>query len=327
MRWSIIRLIWARELRDQLRDRRTLFMVAVLPLLIYPVLGFAVLQFALGFSEKKSFVGIRAPAGTEFPEHSRDGKGKDYPPLFINKDGRFTFAGKLSPAKADGMAAQARLEIFSLEGDGPANPEREKPQLILSAARDFYSLLEKAETADEVPALTIEWDKEDDYARLALERLKPLVEAWKGELRRARLGHKGLPSRFDEPFDIHTPKAVVSQGGLFDLLVRIFPFMLVMWSLAGALYPAVDLCAGEKERGTMETLLISPAGREEIVWGKFLTIWVFSAGTALLNLASMGLTTWQFSARAGAPVSRMKVNGPWPLSLARTRMCLVSASR
>ena len=86
----------------------------------------------------------------------------------------------------------------------------------------------------------------------------------------------------------------MSEGRtILDMLVRIFPFMLVMWSLAGALYPAVDLCAGEKERGTMETLLISPAGREEIVWGKFLTIWVFSAATALLNLASMGLTTWR----------------------------------
>src|SRR5207302_1745096 len=65
-------------------------------------------------------------------------------------------------------------------------------------------------------------------------------------------------------------------------------------SLAGALYPAVDLCAGEKERGTMETLLITPAGREEIVLGKFLTIWVFSAASALFNLVSMGLATWQF---------------------------------
>src|SRR5262245_42879803 len=67
-----------------------------------------------------------------------------------------------------------------------------------------------------------------------------------------------------------------------------------MWSLAGALYPAVDLCAGEKERGTMETLLISPASREEIVWGKFLTIWVFSTGTALLNLVSLAVTTAVF---------------------------------
>ncbi|MBI3823690.1 MAG: CPBP family intramembrane metalloprotease [Planctomycetes bacterium] len=46
----------------------------------------------------------------------------------------------------------------------------------------------------------------------------------------------------------------------------------------------------------METLLITPAGREEIVLGKFLTIWVFSSATALLNLLSMGITTAQFSA-------------------------------
>src|SRR5262249_52817909 len=88
---------------------------------------------------------------------------------------------------------------------------------------------------------------------------------------------------------------------LFDLAAKILPVILVMWSLAGALYPAVDLCAGEKERGTMETLIISPASREEIVWGKFLTIWVFSAATALLNLLSMGLTTWQFTLWSNLP--------------------------
>ena len=108
-----------------------------------------------------------------------------------------------------------------------------------------------------------------------------------------------LPPHFDNPVQIVDPDAAKSSGkqaaeGLFEMLVRIIPFMIVMWSLAGALYPAVDLCAGEKERGTMETLLISPAGREEIVVGKFLTIWFFSGLTALLNLLSLGATTWQF---------------------------------
>src|SRR5262249_19265365 len=91
---------------------------------------------------------------------------------------------------------------------------------------------------------------------------------------------------------------------LYETILRVFPFVLVMWCLAGALYPAVDVCAGEKERGTMETLLISPTSREEIVWGKFLTIWVFSAATALLNLLSMGLTTWLFSRAAPNDVFR-----------------------
>ncbi len=57
---------------------------------------------------------------------------------------------------------------------------------------------------------------------------------------------------------------------------RLFPFLLVIMSLTGAFYPAVDLCAGEKERGTMETLLISPASRAEIVLGKFLTVMLAS---------------------------------------------------
>src|SRR5687767_8306260 len=68
MRWSIIRLIWWRELRDQLRDRRTLFMIAGLPLILYPILGFCVLTFALQFFTKPSRVGIpRSPDGAVFP--------------------------------------------------------------------------------------------------------------------------------------------------------------------------------------------------------------------------------------------------------------------
>src|SRR5262245_28615843 len=58
MRWSIIGIIFFRELRDQLRDRRTIFMVAVLPLLLYPVLGMAVLQFAAGAGDKGTVIGI-----------------------------------------------------------------------------------------------------------------------------------------------------------------------------------------------------------------------------------------------------------------------------
>ena len=63
MRWSIIRLIWLRDLRDQLRDRRTLFMIAGLPLLLYPVLGTAVLGLAMSFGEQPSVIGVVRPAG------------------------------------------------------------------------------------------------------------------------------------------------------------------------------------------------------------------------------------------------------------------------
>src|SRR5439155_7211968 len=88
-----------------------------------------------------------------------------------------------------------------------------------------------------------------------------------------------------QPVDVATR---AESGG--SVWARLFPFLLVMMALTGAFYPAIDLCAGEKERGTMETLLISPASRTEIVLGKFLTVFLASVATALLNLASMGLT-------------------------------------
>src|SRR5262249_28051534 len=67
MRWSIIRLIWFRELRDQLRDRRTILMIAVLPLLLYPILGMAVLQIGAGFGERSSLVGLVGAARLPAP--------------------------------------------------------------------------------------------------------------------------------------------------------------------------------------------------------------------------------------------------------------------
>ena len=74
---------------------------------------------------------------------------------------------------------------------------------------------------------------------------------------------------------------------LRDVLVKVIPFLLVMWMLTGSIYPAIDMTAGEKERGTMETLLISPAERSEIVFGKFFAVVAMGFGTAVWNVALM----------------------------------------
>jgi len=98
--------------------------------------------------------------------------------------------------------------------------------------------------------------------------LTPLVNVWTDELRQVRLARHGLAEPFLTAFEIILPEepaaAHTPRDRNADLLLRLFPLMLVMWSLAGALYPAIDVCAGEKERGTMETLLITPAARGKL---------------------------------------------------------------
>ena len=102
---------------------------------------------------------------------------------------------------------------------------------------------------------------------------------------------------------------------------KILPFVLLIWALTGAFYPAVDLCAGEKERGTLETLLSSPAERSEIVLGKLLTVMLFSMATAMLNLVSMGVTGRSCSARCRTWARRRR----WPSRLAAVALVPVSA--
>jgi sodium transport system permease protein len=88
--------------------------------------------------------------------------------------------------------------------------------------------------------------------------------------------------------------------------------------MTGAFYPAVDLCAGEKERGTLETLLSCPASRLEIVWGKLLTVMTFSMSTSLLNLISMGITgqfvVGQLQALSGSAGGGLEI-GPPPVQV------------
>jgi sodium transport system permease protein len=63
MRWSNLYVIFRREVRDQIRDRRTLFMIFVLPILLYPILGIGVTKFAMALEQKPRVVIV---VGTEY---------------------------------------------------------------------------------------------------------------------------------------------------------------------------------------------------------------------------------------------------------------------
>jgi sodium transport system permease protein len=362
MDWSTVRLIWLRELRDQLRDRRTLFMIVVLPLVLYPLLGFSVAGIVQGLAQQRTMVGVVNPGAlpqTVDEESERSGRalgswlattplspvgpadwlsaswtyfhlnskgvGQGYPALLVQRDGKPTYnfapafvepsddsepLGVRDLGSADDEETSASLEKISANPDHAgvwldelAHRQTELSRsefdvdVILVVQPDFAARLERGEH----PAINV-IARRRDSSRQLLRRVNSTLERWRNRLREVSLTRRGLPPSDDAPVQLIEPiqaqrAAKVATPAILDLMARLAPFLLVMWSLTGALYPAVDLCAGEKERGTMETLLISPAGRGEIVYGKFLAIWVFSAATALLNLVSIGITVWRFTAK------------------------------
>ena len=130
----------------------------------------------------------------------------------------------------------------------------------------------------------------DEPSQITYYRVREVLDRWKRGIVDARTKKDKLPQGYAQPIQVTGMDLATRQEVGGSVWSKIFPFLLVIMSLTGAFYPAVDLCAGEKERGTMETLLISPATRGEIVMGKFLTVMLASVTTAVLNLVSMGLT-------------------------------------
>jgi len=321
MHSATIRLIARREMLDLLRDRRTVFMIFLLPVALYPLLGVFGLLFALGSTEQKSRLGVEgaeylpqpsSPAGPRTRMLTAmawlsaapgtggglerllgaaalslaDERQFDFPPLLID--------GQISPALSNVPGQPVRsIVVVPLDGDGEAALADDRIDVLLKVPADFSRRLEAGGRS----RLELRTRDGDERSRLAERRLRIGLDRWQAQVKSVRLLRCGLPADFDEPFAVRRPQddhEPLKQVGdeLSDMMGRFFPFLLIMWSLAGALHPAIDATAGEKERGTLETLLLSPASRGEIVCGKFVAIWMFSALTALWNLLWLGGAAW-----------------------------------
>ena len=92
------------------------------------------------------------------------------------------------------------------------------------------------------------------------------------------------------------------------LLSKLLPLIVVVMIMLGAFYPAIDITAGERERGTLETILSAPVSRYDLMTGKVLAVATLSAVTGLLNMTSMSLTMIEGVRLVGAAAS---VTIPW----------------
>ncbi len=312
MQWKNVRLIFRREMRDQLRDRRTLFMIAVLPILFYPLLGVSFFQIAQFLREHPSRVLILGYEGT----------GGNLPEL-IRQDRFAVASGEPS------SATSVQLELLPLtrlafvrRGEWPDddNLTAEQSKIVNRQIRalmnrygceaavcfppGFFKELESypvrfrnhARKASQkpppaVPRPLLVYDDSSDKKVLAHARVDRALTDWSAQVGQESLAASNLSQWAARPIEFSRFDLAEDADKInVSLWSKILPFVLLIWAVTGAFYPAIDLCAGEKERGTLETLLTSPARRGEIVLGKLFTVMLFSITTAILNLVAMAIT-------------------------------------
>jgi sodium transport system permease protein len=285
MSWTNVKLIYFRELRDQLRDRRTLFTIFVLPLMLYPLLGMSVFQVQQFLKEHDSRVRIiGAEALPDEPKLIEDGK----------------FAVALAPEAQTRLLvleviSASRDSLAQLRSDAEADIRAGKCDVVVFFPSDFARRLAAfrsagPQEADDVPRPEIVQSTASDKSKVAADRVDAILRNWREAIVAENLRQSNLPAAAARPFELVSTDVAEEVRRRAAFWSKILPFVLMIWALTGAFYPAIDLCAGEKERGTLETLLSSPAARGEIVWGKLLTVMTFSMATSLLNLASMTAT-------------------------------------
>jgi sodium transport system permease protein len=322
MSWSNVKLIFLRELRDQLRDRRTLFTIVVLPLLLYPLLGMCFLQVQQFLKEHDSRV--RIVGAEHLPAE---------PALLV--DGRFSL-------EVTGKHERDLLEVeVADEGSSDLEELRIAAQSDIAAGLcdvvvyfppDFAARLaefrqaqptggpaasDSAEDASgSVPEPLVFLDSASEKSKIARTRVEDVLRRWRETMVENNLRESRVPVAAVRPFELKQDDVAEDSRRRAALWSKILPFIVMVWALTGAFYPAIDLCAGEKERGTLETLLSSPAQRGEIVWGKLLTVMTFSMATALLNLAiTTGMATFVITRLEVMGAANLRVQvGPPPLA-------------
>jgi sodium transport system permease protein len=250
-----IRIVYGKELLDSLRDRRTLISMIVVPVFVMPLL-------MLGFGLTAAVVVNR--------EHKQTAR-------------IMVLGAEHSPQTAAGLEQLPRIEILPPRPDYADLIANREIRAAVEIPPGFDKALEEAKPA-RVQIYVHLGDMKSGFAADTLESyFRDLREATVRE----RLAARSLPETFVRPFDIRQENVAPPEKVAASLFGGLIPYVVILLSLIGAMYPAMDLTAGEKERGTIETILCSPVSRTHLVLGKFLMVLTASLATVVLSLASM----------------------------------------
>jgi sodium transport system permease protein len=251
-------IVYRKELTDSLRDRRTVISMIVVPLLVMPLLtiGMGALSLAL--------VGLAM---------------KEIPSVMI-------LGGEDSPRVMGELQKLKDVRIVTAKPDYAEEISNKQIRAAVQIPQGFDAKLAAGDPST-VKIFMYEGELKSGFGA---DRLQRFFREMRDRTIREQLETRQLPETVARPFDIEEKNVAPPEkvGGV--VLGGVIPYFVILLCLTGAMYPAMDLTAGEKERGTMETILCSPVSRTHLVLGKFLMVLTASIATAVLTILSMAVS-------------------------------------
>ncbi|WP_278369580.1 ABC transporter permease [Pseudoalteromonas lipolytica] len=258
--------VFKKELKELLRDRKILIFVVALPVAIFPLL-FAIM----------AFISSQAALEAEQEVHTY---------AIINGQYAQEFTDKVFYHKS----------FSQYKGEETFNSVEDLTNAVKAGTIDMgiYLPSDAKQTLDN--AKQSEWQVVYNDAKainFLFDRVKELAKEYGDKLRTTKLLSFGVSEQQQaaiiEPIKVVKVDTADKRENLGEKIGGFIPYLLIPLVLMGATYPAIDLGAGEKERGTLETLLLTPITRTQLVLGKFITLLASSIATTTITVLSMGI--------------------------------------
>ncbi len=233
-------VVFRKEVIDNLRDRRTL-----LSALLYPFLGpglILLMVIAIGQLSREAELPLKLPV-----------EGRERAPSLIS------------------FLEQNRVEVEPAPEDPEAAVRSGEKALVLMIPEGFGAQFREGHPA----VVRLVFDPSRTEALSSIQRAQALLEGYARQIGNLRLQSRGVDPRVVdalaiENVDVSTPQ---SQGAR---MLSVAPYLILISLFVGGMYLAIDSTAGERERGSLEPLLINPLGRADLVLGKAAAVLVFT---------------------------------------------------
>lgn len=292
MKTKAFKLLLKKELLDVFRDKKAIIMMVLVPILLYPLIFFgsmAVMTMIQSNMEEGEYkVAIVASDDgalkSAVEKHNENAKVEAQEKAETestdqgNSSEDSVSQGNSASTSANGIATDVLTLVDAPSGDYQEALQNEELDAYVTSSKDssgktVYEVYYVSSITNSSYAAGIVRDVVDELSR---EESKEKIQA------------AGLDADvIMNPVVCESEDLASSEQSAGSILGMILPFLLVLSLLMGTMYPAIDVTAGEKERGTLETLLTLPVSNREIIFSKFFTVAIIGIISALLNIVSI----------------------------------------
>ena len=246
-------VIFQKELKDMLRDRKTVFFMILFPLILIPVMMISVPKLFSDAEKKEQEKQLNVVLfGTEYSQ------------------------------ELTAHFQSAENMIISMETDTTGMEKRLSNEVIdvaIVISNDFQSDINSM-----TPARIEVYHQSTDDMDVTKKKIRAILNTYSDSIIQKRFEMLQLKEEIVHPLDISFENFASPREIIGKMAGGFLPYIFVLFCFMGAMYPALDLGAGEKERGTLETLLVSPASRMEILMGKFGVVTLSGLASAVFGL-------------------------------------------